>query len=177
MGVLIHDSTKFYLSEGLHNAHAMETQAIDLLTRQVARLRDYPEIAERLTVHIEESRTQRSRLEDVLAGMGDQASRWKDFVLGAGGQFAALGHRAASDEIIKYMLANYMFEQFEAASYESLGVIGEVAGHADCVRVAQESMREELAMAAWLRERIPAVTRDFLARADTGIRTDYKTMI
>jgi ferritin-like metal-binding protein YciE len=44
MGQIILDEARTFYITGLHNAHAMETQAIQLLTRQIERLENYPEI-------------------------------------------------------------------------------------------------------------------------------------
>ena len=51
---------------GLHNAHAMEVQARELMERQSERLDDYPEMKARITAHLEETKAQLVRLEKVL---------------------------------------------------------------------------------------------------------------
>ena len=53
---------------GLRNQHAVENQAIELLSRQVERLENYPEMEARMRQHIEESRSQAQRLEELLGG-------------------------------------------------------------------------------------------------------------
>lgn len=52
-------SGSFYLV-GLRNAHAVEMEAIELMSRQVERLSNYPEIEARLRQHIDETRGSRS---------------------------------------------------------------------------------------------------------------------
>src|SRR5690349_2919354 len=59
---------------GLRNQHAVENQAIELLERQVGRLENYPEMRERMQHHLEESREQARRIEDLLSGLGTSHS-------------------------------------------------------------------------------------------------------
>jgi len=55
--------TREIFETGLRNQHAVEHQAIELLERQIARLENYPEMAERMRLHLEESQEQALRLE------------------------------------------------------------------------------------------------------------------
>jgi ferritin-like metal-binding protein YciE len=41
---------------GLRNQHAVEQQAIQLLERQLGRLENYPEMADRMRLHLAESK-------------------------------------------------------------------------------------------------------------------------
>jgi len=173
MGKLIADEPKMFFITGLHNAHAMETQAIQLLTRQVERLENYPELEARLRAHLEESKVQRTRLEEVLHTLDEQHSALKEAVLGLGGNIAALAHTTASDEIIKNTLANYMFEHFEIAAYKSLIAMSEFLDHPAGAAAARDSLREEEAMAAWIDERIASTTTIFLDRITAGITADH----
>ena len=59
---------------GLKNAHAIETQAVELLSRQVERLQNYPEMEARARQHIDESKAQAQRLEEILHGLGSDYS-------------------------------------------------------------------------------------------------------
>jgi ferritin-like metal-binding protein YciE len=173
MGKLIADEPRMFYVTGLHNAHAMETQAIQLLTRQVERLENYPELEARLRTHLEESKLQRVRLEEVMHDLDEQHSALKEAVLGIGGNFAALAHTAASDEIIKNTLANYMFEHFEIAAYKSLIAMSEFLGHAAGSTAARACLAEEEAMAAWIDERIAPTTTTFLERIKAGLTADH----
>jgi len=173
MGKLIADEPRMFYVTGLHNAHAMETQAIQLLTRQVERLENYPELEARLRAHLEESKMQRTRLEEVMHDLDEQHSALKEAVLGIGGNFAALAHTAASDEIIKNTLANYMFEHFEIAAYKSLIAMSEFLGHPAGTAAARACLAEEEAMAAWIDERIATTTTTFLERIKAGVTADH----
>jgi len=169
MGKLIPDETRMFYVSGLRNAHAMETQAIALLTRQIERLDNYPELEARMRSHLEESEAQRVRLDEVLHSLEETHSALKEAALGLGGNFAALAHTMASDEILKNTLANYMFEHFEIAAYKSLIAMAEHVGHPAGVLVAETSLGEEERMAAWIDERIGSTTTIFLDRVEAGL--------
>lgn len=173
MGVLIADEPRLLYVTGLHNAHAMETQAIQLLSRQVERLEHYPEMEAKLRAHLEESKVQRTRLEEVLHTLEEKPSALKEVVLGFGGNIAALAHTAASDEIVKNTLANYMFEHFEIAAYKSLIAMSEFIGHPAGAAAARACLQEEAAMAAWIDERIGSTTTVFMERIKAGVTADH----
>jgi len=173
MGKLIADEPRMIYITGLHNAHAMETQAIQLLTRQVERLENYPELEARMRMHLEESKVQRARLEEVLNSLDEQHSALKEAVLGFGGNMAALAHTTASDEILKNTLANFMFEHFEIAAYKSLIAMSEFIGHPEGVSAARASLQEEEEMAAWINDHIAPTTITFLERVKAGVTADH----
>jgi ferritin-like metal-binding protein YciE len=59
---------------GLRNAHAMETQARELMERQSERLTDYPHIQAKIKVHLRETEGQLKRLDECLSSLGESAS-------------------------------------------------------------------------------------------------------
>ncbi|WP_237938942.1 DUF892 family protein, partial [Acetobacter senegalensis] len=73
------------------------------------------------------------------------------------GNLAAIGHTFAADEIIKNSLANFAFENFEAATYKSLITIAEEGGFTDAIPLLQQTLQEELAMVVFLDEMQPMV--------------------
>jgi ferritin-like metal-binding protein YciE len=150
---------------GLRNQHAVENQAIELLERQVGRLENYPEMAERMRRHIEESREQARRLEDLLAQFDTSHSTLKDTMMSLVGNLAALGHGMTPDEVLKNTFANFAFEHYEIASYTSLLTLAEVAGQTAGRSALETSLREEKDMAAWIAEHIDATTRRYVERS------------
>ena len=124
---LAETAKNIYLT-GLRNQHAVENQAIELLERQVGRLENYPEMEARMRRHIEESRAQARRLEDLLSQHDTSHSTVKDTVMSMVGNVAALGHATASDEVVKNTFANFAFEHYEIASYKSLLTLADLAG-------------------------------------------------
>ncbi|MBW3560463.1 MAG: ferritin-like domain-containing protein, partial [Proteobacteria bacterium] len=101
------------------------------------------------------------------------ASAFKDAVLSLGGNMAALGHAAAGDEILKNTYANQAFENFEIASYRSLIVMAEAGSFTSARPLLEMTLREEEAMAAWVAESIPTVTRRFLQLKEAGEQASH----
>ncbi len=161
----LYDTKMFFLT-GLRNAHGMETQAIQILSRQLERLEHYPEMEAAIRRHIEESEAQRTRLEEVLERMGETPSTLKDTALGFVGNLMALAHVPAADEVVKNTLANYAFEHFEIAAYKTLITIGEALGDGQAVIAARVNLAEEERMAAWIGEHIAPTTLQFMALAE-----------
>ena len=86
----------------------------------------------------------------------------KDMGLGIMGELAAVAHSFAGDEILKNSFANYAFEHFEVASYKSLITMAEFPGLDRFQSALQQNLREEIAMAEWIDQSLPLVTRRYV---------------
>jgi ferritin-like metal-binding protein YciE len=155
---------------GLRNQHAVEQQAIELLERQVGRLENYPEMSERMRRHIEESKEQARRIEEILSGLGTSHSAVKDTVTSLMGNLAALGHSTATDEVLKNTLANFAFEHYEIASYLSLLTLAEATSMDRARTALNESLREEEQMAQWIQDHIGPTTLRYVERSAAGVK-------
>src|SRR3979411_1006711 len=105
---------------GLRNAHAMETQARELMESQSERLDEYPEVKAKVTAHLQETNEQLKRLEQCLEALGEGTSTLKDTAQSVMANVLAMTHAVAGDEILKNTFANNAFENFEIAAYKSL---------------------------------------------------------
>jgi ferritin-like metal-binding protein YciE len=166
-GSTINKARDIYLV-GLRNQHAVENQAIELLQRQVGRLENYPEMRDRMQRHIEESREQARRLEELLAGHDTSHSAFKDAMMSIVGNLAALGHSTAPDEVVKNAFANFAFEHYEIASYSSLLTLAELAGDTAAQTALSTSLREEKEMAQWIADHLDGTVRRFVDRSAAG---------
>ena len=153
---------------GLRNQHAVENQAIELLERQVGRLENYPEMAERMRQHIEESKEQARRLEELLSSCGTSHSAVKDTVMSIAGNLAAMMHAPAADEVVKNTFANFALEHYEIAAYKSLLTLADITGHSAAASALKQSLAEEEAMARWIDEHLAETTRMFVSRSEAG---------
>ena len=153
---------------GVKNAHAMEKQELSIMSPQVARLESYPDVKAKLSEHIRETEEQISRLDQILATHGTDASGVKDTMLSIAGGMAALGHTAAPDEILKNSFANFAFENFEIAAYTSLITMAEVAGESAAVSLLTQNLTEEQRMASWLSGNVANVTQQYMALREMG---------
>lgn len=147
---------------GLRNAHAMETQAREMMERQSERLDDYPEVKARVQQHLRETEGQLKRLDECLSACGESASMLKDTTQSFMGNMAALAHTVMPDEILKNTFANNAFEHFEIAAYKSLLALADMAGFGSTKPLLQASLKEEEAMAAWIDQNIDSVTRSYV---------------
>jgi ferritin-like metal-binding protein YciE len=147
---------------GLRNAHALEHQALALMDRQIEHLAYYAEVEGRMRAHRGETERQIERLDQILEGLGESHSAIKDATMTFTGNLAAPGHTFAPDEILKDAFANFAFENFEAASCKALITMAHEGGFNAAVPLLQETLQEELAMAAFLDEILPAVVTKFI---------------
>lgn len=165
--VLAHTPHDIYIT-GLVNAHALEEQAISLLSRQVERLESYPEMSDQIRLHIDESKAQARRLEEILQSLGTSHSSFKDLVTSFTGNMAALAHAPMGDEVMKNTFANFAFEHFEIAAYRSLLTMAELAGDGGGPKLLQQSLNEELRMAKWIEDNLDATTRKYVQLEAAG---------
>lgn len=152
----------------LRDAHAMETQAQQMLQGQAQRLEHYPELRAKVQEHREQSELQAEMVGRCIERRGGSASGLKEAGARFMGTMQALSGLFVSDEVMKGSLASYTFEHFEIASYRSLVAAAERVGDLETKKVCEEILRQEEAMAAWLAEHLPAVTRQYLERDASG---------
>jgi ferritin-like metal-binding protein YciE len=156
------------LTSWLRDAYAMENQAVEILEKQAGRLENYPELRAKVRSHLEESHRQAERVERCLHQLGTDTSGLKTALgkmVGTAQQLSAL---FASDEVLKSGIADYAFEHYEIASYKMLISTATEAGEHEVRRILEENLREEEAMAAWLAQHLPEVTRQYLHREAAG---------
>ncbi len=146
---------------GTRNLHAVEKQALSIMTPQLSRIENYPEVAEQLRLHIDETNAQIARLDEILAELDTSGSALKDAGLSLSGSMAAIAHSVAGDEILKNSFANYAFEHFEIASYTSLITLAEDGGFASATSRLRQSLSEEERMATWIGDALPMITRRY----------------
>jgi ferritin-like metal-binding protein YciE len=160
-------SAKERLLQWLRDAHAMEEQAEQMLSSQAKRLENYPQLRERIEQHLQETRRQAERVRGCIERHGSSKSAIKDMT----GKVVAVGQGLSGlfvgDEVVKGSLADYTFEHMEIASYKILIGAADEVGDSETKRVCQEILREEEAMASWLEQNLPSLTKEYLKREQT----------
>jgi ferritin-like metal-binding protein YciE len=156
------DTVQSIYVAGLRNAHALETEALQIMQRQVERLEHYPEMEQALRKHIRETEGQQRRVAEALHSLGEDRSMIKEFTTGLMGNMAALAHTVMADEIVKNTFANHAFENYEIAAYKSLIAMTEAAGHTQFLKGFEQTLREEQAMAQFIFDNVEAITRKYL---------------
>jgi ferritin-like metal-binding protein YciE len=160
-------SAKDNLLDWLRDAHAMEQQAETMLKTTASRLENYPTLKARLEAHLEETREQARLVKSCIDRCGAGTSAMKDVAAKVTATAQGLSGLFVSDEVVKATLASYTFEHMEIASYKSLIAAAEAVGDSETARICRQILPQEEAMAAFLAEQLPQVTRQFLQLAET----------
>lgn len=155
---------EIYLT-GLRNQHAVETQAIGTIQNELPRMQHYPDLHARMQQDKDRSVTQAARLDDLLAKHGSSKSVAKEAMTGAVATVAGFIHAAASDEVLKDVLAAVGFKAYEIGSYKVLIALAEAAGASADTAVLQQSMQEEQEMGDWLGSHLPAFVHAYLQQS------------
>ena len=175
MAVTDTETARSLFVTGLQNAHALEQQASQIIGRQLDRLETYPDVAERLRKHLDETRTHQQRVEEILTSMDETYSTLKDFGAGFMGNMAALAHTPAPDEILKNSFANLAFENYEVAAYTSLIALAEANGANGAngaLKALNQTLKEEQDMAKWVADHLRSITLTYLERRSAGAQAD-----
>ncbi len=157
-------TTKEMLVDWLKDAHAMESQAVEILEKQGRRLEHYPQMKAKVQEHTKQSKQQAQQVEQCLKQLGSDTSALKEGMGKLSGNLAAFGNAAAGDEVMKNHIADYAFEHYEIASYRALVSAAEALGEEEVRRTCENILKQEEEMAAWLGEQLPQVTQQYLQR-------------
>lgn len=163
--------TREHFLDWLRDAHAMEEQAETMMTTLAGRLEHYPQLKQRITLHIEETREQQRLLQTVLARYDTDTSTFKDMTGKVMATMHGMASMFASDEVLKGGWISYAFEHFEIATYTTLIAGAQALGDTESVAVFETILEQERAMGNWLAEHMSETTLTYLtlaAHADTA---------
>ncbi|KVH35360.1 hypothetical protein WT01_22650 [Burkholderia cepacia] len=154
-----------HLEDWLRDAYAMERQAEMRLAAQLKRLDDYPQLQDRLRLHLDDTLGQQALVEACLMRLGTTPSAIKDMAarIAAYGQIAS--GMLAVDEVVKGAQAGYAFGQVEIAAYTALVAAAQAAGEAEIRACCERILQQERDLAEWLLRHLPDLTTAFLDRS------------
>jgi ferritin-like metal-binding protein YciE len=153
---------KRVLVDWLRDAHAMEKTSVDNLDRLADRFSRHPELAVRFREHWRDSVGQVVALEACLRKLGSDTSTFKDLARRFVGIAQAYAGAISLDEPVKDCQAAYASMHLVIATYVSLRAAAMELDEQELVRVCDEHLQRERAMAGWLEQQITEVTLDFL---------------
>ena len=159
-------SPRDHLTDWLRDAYAMEVQATQMMENMRLRIKNYPQLKQKLEQHIAETRQQADQVRGCLQKLGTDTSALKTAVGAFTGTFQALSGVVAEDEVVKGGVFSYGFEQWEAANYRALITAAEVAGEPEIRTTLEGILRQEEAMADWLNQHLPEITRQYLSSGE-----------
>ena len=156
------------LMDWLRDAHAMEAQAEQMLSSMSGRLTDYPGMKEAVDSHLQETKTQRARIESCIVRRGGDTSTLKDWTAKALGLGQGYSGVLASDEVVKGAMAGYTFEHMEIAAYRALISAAEAVQDNETAETCAAILTEEERAAEKLYGLMPAVVARYIAREEEG---------
>ena len=151
----------------LNDAHATELGIAQVLERHVEEAKDHPQMQVGLQRHLEQTRRHAELVKGCVERMGGETSGIKSGMASVMGAVQGMTTKLAKDELIKNTLHDYGTEHFEIACYTSLIAAAENLGDQETVRVCQEILRDDQAMADFLFQQIPLVTIEMLQMEHT----------
>jgi ferritin-like metal-binding protein YciE len=146
----------------LRDAHAMERTSVDNLDRLADRFSRHPELAVRFREYWRESLGQVAVLEACLKKLGSDTSTFRDLARRFVGIAQAYAGAISLDEPVKDCLAAYASIHLQIATYVSLRAAALELTEPEIVRMCDEHLERERAMAGWLEQQITEVTLEFL---------------
>jgi ferritin-like metal-binding protein YciE len=153
--------------EWLRDAHAAEEQAKTMLSGMARRIENYPQLKARIEQHIRETERHAELVRGCIERRGSSTSTIKD----TGAKMIAMGQAMSGlfvgDEVMKGSIASAAFEAMEIASYRILIATAEKVGDQETKRVCEEILRDEEAMAEWLKQNAASLTQQYLRREET----------
>jgi ferritin-like metal-binding protein YciE len=150
----------------LRDAHAMEEQAESMLSKMIERVEKYPLLQSKLKQHLVETQEQGKSVKKCLDKLDESTSGIKDVTAKAMGFGQAISGLFVEDEIVKGMMAAYVFEHMEISSYTSLITAAQDLGEQEIKTTLEKIREQEIDMAQWLREHTAEITRQYLQRTD-----------
>jgi ferritin-like metal-binding protein YciE len=153
----------------LRSAHAMEEQAIALLSAQVRRIESYPDLKARLTQHLEETRLHAELLKQLLDKSSGSASSIRDAAARLSAVAQGMGGMLTHDEVVKDLTAGYAFEHLEIGTYRVLIAAADELGDEEARAVFARILDQEEKMAQWFGDHLDGLTRVFLMRDERDL--------
>lgn len=147
------------LTTWLNSAYSMEQSLAKVLENHAKDASEHPDIQSRIQEHMDETKHHAERVRECLRQLGTEPSTLKSAVGNIVGMVQGASTGMFRDELVKNMLSDYASEHFEIACYRSLISAAEEAGRPDIAEICSEILEDEAAMAEWIEEQIPEVTR------------------
>jgi ferritin-like metal-binding protein YciE len=148
----------------LNDAHAMELALIKVLEHRIEDAKEFPAIQAMDEQHLEETKRHAELVKGCIERLGERPSTAKSIMGTMFGAMQAPMTGLARDEIVKNCLVDYAAENFEVASYRALIDAASEAGDQETVRVCEQILREDQAMADRIFQGLPAVVREHMQK-------------
>lgn len=156
---------KDVLTHWLRDAYAMERGLEITLKKQAENAELSAAMRQRAEAHLEETRRHAEMVKHCLESLGSDVSAIKTGMGRVMETLKGMGTVFARDERVKDALAAYASEHFEIACYKALRVAARELGEHQVVAACDRIIPDEVRMADWLDENLPAVVTSYLHEA------------
>ncbi len=143
----------------LNDAYSMERSLTQVLENHTHDAGGFAEIHQREEQHLIETQGHAQQIERCLSILGEKPSTVKGMMGSAMGMIEGTAPGVFRDEIMKNVLMDYAAEHLEIACYRSLITAANELGQAEIARICEQILKEEEAMAEWIEQRLPEITR------------------
>jgi ferritin-like metal-binding protein YciE len=144
----------------LNDALAIENAAVSRLQQRIKEVL-LPEAKEQLTHHLEETRDQQGRLEQLISSLGGKPTREAARLpLPAAPKRLSGAMKKSITEAERQLMAakeDAIIENAEIVMYDSLSQLAQLMGVGSAVPVLAQNLQEEREMADWLRANVPVM--------------------
>ena len=158
----------------LQDAHAMEHQIVQILEGQVKDTQKYPQIQSAIQRHLDETRQHEQRMADCLSAYSESPSSMKSVGSNLMGSMIGAAAGGRTDPLSKAARDDYMTEHMEIAAYELLITTAQLMGDTNTIQAAQANLRDEIRMAQWLEQNMPATV--IYSFQEDGIAVDQSQL-
>ena len=146
----------------LNDAYGMEQSLVKVLENHAKDAEDFQEVRAKDLQHLEETQRHADRVKYCLSLLNETPSTTKSVMSNVMGRVQGASTGMYKDELVKNFLADFASEHFEIACYTSLIAAAHEAGYPEIAEVCREILQDEQAMADWLEQKIPEITRTYM---------------
>jgi ferritin-like metal-binding protein YciE len=152
------DSARDQLIAWLNDAYAMEQGLIPILQKHAGDARELtPQTSARLEQHVTETLLHAERLVRCLRELGAEPSALRSTISFRVGAAESVATSIFRDQQVKAALLDDAAEHFEVGCYHALSTAARQLGYEKVADLSDLNVREDEAMAHWLRSRLAAV--------------------
>jgi ferritin-like metal-binding protein YciE len=147
----------------LNDAYVMETGMVEVLEQRIRSAREFPAIRKMFESHLRQTRQHAKLVAQCIERLGGAPAASAS---SSGSLFASVtapSGRTRRDEVVRNCLVDYAAEQFEVVAYQALIEAASQVGDVQTVRVCEQIMREDQAMADHIVRSLPIVVAAQLA--------------
>jgi ferritin-like metal-binding protein YciE len=160
---------KQVLIKWLNDAVGMEEGIIETLEEHAkdAREEGLGKVESMIEKHIQETKDQSERIQTCIEELGGEVSGGKSKLSEIVGKVSGMMSEPAEDKVIKNALSEHATEHFEIASYMAIEEAARECGEDRIARVARDIIEEEIKTSEMIKENLPMLVREHLAKMET----------